>query len=275
MDHTCLIRDAVGETLLMTLYMRSVESAKDDPMINDPTAERLVDSLDYDFSKFQDSNFTRIGCNIRALYFDQLTRTFIQNNEHPLVILMGTGLDSRVERIGAIADKAQFLHVDIDEVIKLREGLIPPRPNEIYMASSILHQVWIDLIQTRFPNREILIVIEGVVMYFERCEVRRVFRNIAKRLPGSEIVHDEVSTFIANYDTFHNIIKYSSSLFRSGCDDSYEMQSWAPNLKLVAESFYRDWPEAKRTGIQGTLMSHIPALNKAARMLHYKTTANA
>lgn len=263
------ITDKVAETLLMTLYMRAREAQSDNPIVVDPTAQRLVKEIDFDFSCYDDALITQLGCCIRSVHFDNISRNFISQHPQPLLVLIGTGLDSRVERLGEIGSKAEFLHIDIAEVIDIRRDLLEHGTNESLYASSILATDWMDHIDNFYPGRQILFVIEGVVMYFERCEVRRVFRRLAQRFRGSEIIHDEVSTFVA-HNEFHTIIKFSSALFRSGCDDKYEIQGWAPNLELLNQTRYADWPESTTNSIQAKVMKAIPFLANSARMLHHR-----
>lgn len=42
----------VAETLLIPLYYRAKESRRKNPILNDKVAEGLVDSLEYDYSRF-------------------------------------------------------------------------------------------------------------------------------------------------------------------------------------------------------------------------------
>lgn len=43
----------VAETLLIPLYYRAKESRRKNPILNDKVAEGLVDSLEYDYSRFR------------------------------------------------------------------------------------------------------------------------------------------------------------------------------------------------------------------------------
>lgn len=45
-------KDKVSETLLIPLYMRAKESSRADAIIHDPIAQRIVESIEYDYSKF-------------------------------------------------------------------------------------------------------------------------------------------------------------------------------------------------------------------------------
>ena len=45
-------KSIVAETLLIPLYMRAKESRRVNPILDDKAAERLADSLEYDYSQF-------------------------------------------------------------------------------------------------------------------------------------------------------------------------------------------------------------------------------
>ncbi len=62
----------VSETALLTLRSRANEARRADAIIDDPMAIRLMDSIDYDFSKFGIPS--RQDVAVRALAFDENTR---------------------------------------------------------------------------------------------------------------------------------------------------------------------------------------------------------
>ena len=65
----------VAETLLIPLYMRAKESRRKHPILYDPTAERLAESLDYDYSRFDGAKLSETGCVVRGWYFDNAVRS--------------------------------------------------------------------------------------------------------------------------------------------------------------------------------------------------------
>lgn len=52
----------VAETLLIPLYYRAKESRRKNPILNDKVAEGLVDSLEYDYSRFDGAKLSEVGC---------------------------------------------------------------------------------------------------------------------------------------------------------------------------------------------------------------------
>ena len=49
-------KNIVAETLLIPLYMRAKESRREHPILNDKAAERLANSLEYDYVRFDGAN---------------------------------------------------------------------------------------------------------------------------------------------------------------------------------------------------------------------------
>ena len=45
--------DGVKETLMMPLWGRAYETKKENPLLEDQTAVKIIDSINYDFSKIQ------------------------------------------------------------------------------------------------------------------------------------------------------------------------------------------------------------------------------
>ena len=65
-ENNKFIRDNIGETLLITLYMKCRESQKPNPIIVDHTACKLVKKINYNFSKFDKATNSSVGVAIRA-----------------------------------------------------------------------------------------------------------------------------------------------------------------------------------------------------------------
>ena len=109
----------VAETLLIPLHMRAKESRRKNPILYDPAAERLAESLDYDYSPFDGARLSEVGCVVRGWYFDNAVRRFIRNHIHPVVVNVGCGLDTRYQRAGQ-GTGVTFYDLDLPEVIDLR-----------------------------------------------------------------------------------------------------------------------------------------------------------
>lgn len=152
----------VAETLLIPLYYRAKESRRKNPILNDKVAEGLVDSLEYDYSRFDGAKLSEVGCVVRGWFFDRAVRRFIGKHADAVVVNVGCGLDTRFQRIGD--GKAVFYDMDLPEVIALRRELIPEQPGNPYIAASLLDAGWLDDLRRRHPDAHFIFVVEGVLM---------------------------------------------------------------------------------------------------------------
>ncbi|MEM6261533.1 MAG: class I SAM-dependent methyltransferase [Bacteroidota bacterium] len=264
------IRDSIGETLLIPLYMKYLEAQCLDPILYDKSAVELVGKINYDFSKFNTAVNSAVGVAIRARYFDKLLVSFIENNPMPIIVIVGCGLDSRYERIGSKADAAIFYQLDIPEVMHIRDQLIPSHENETYLSASMLDTFWMDKLGSKHPCGQFLFIIEGVLMYFEEEEVRTVFQHLAQRFPKGELLFDIVGEWMRDHSHLHDTVKFMNAGFKSGTDDCHKMECWADNLEFVSSRFYTDFEEWKRTGFWGWFMQVVPMYRNSGRLLHYR-----
>ncbi len=261
------IIDDVAETLFITLLMRCEETKHAKPIVKDPKACELVEWIDYDFSKFRNGKWSGVGTSIRVRHFDNKVAQFIEKNLHPIVVLVGCGLDTRYQRLPN-SRKAMFYELDLPEVIRLREKMLPPEENQTYISSSMLETEWMDMLATKHPDGRFIFVIEGVLMYFPKDKVKTVICDLARRFPGSELHFDCVSEWMSRHSHRHDTVKHVNAKFLWGMNDEKEVQSWASNIKHRETLYYMDL-EKKRWGMKGYIMSMIPSFRKASSMLHY------
>ena len=188
----------VAETLLIPLHMRAKESRRKNPILYDPAAERLAESLDYDYSPFDGARLSEVGCVVRGWYFDNAVRRFIRNHIHPVVVNVGCGLDTRYQRAGQ-GTGVTFYDLDLPEVIDLRRRLIPESPENPYIAASLLDTNWMDTLRARHPEASFIFVVEGVLMYFYEKQVRSFLHHVASRFGGGEIWFDVCGTMMSKH----------------------------------------------------------------------------
>ena len=264
------IDDEIGETLLITLYMKSIETRNEKAIIKDYQAVELVDKIDYDFSKFSSATITSVGVAIRAKYYDDMLKLFIENSKNPVIVIIGCGLDSRYNRIGKSANNAKFYQLDIPEVIDIRKKLIKPKENETYISSSMLDTEWIETLKNENPSGSFLFIIEGVLMYFSKNDVQTVFERLAMNFSQSEILFDINNVWMSKNSHRQDSVKLMRAKFIYGTDNDKEMETWADNLKFISTKYYTDFNSWNRLGVKGWIMKLIPRFKKSGRMLHYK-----
>ena len=90
----------LSETLLIPLWAKAVEQERDERLLTDPEAPRMLAQIDYDFSKFKNIVMSQVGCCGRAQIFDNEAQKFIAAHPDAVVVQLGAGLDARFERLG-------------------------------------------------------------------------------------------------------------------------------------------------------------------------------
>ena len=244
-------KSIVAETLLIPLYMRVKESRRDNPILYDKAAERLADSLEYDYSQFDGAKLSEVGCVVRGWYFDRAVRRFIEAHSRPVVVNVGCGLDTRFQRIGD--GKAVFYDLDLPEVITLRRELIPEHPGNVYIAASLLETdwmddlrrrhpdgefIWMDDLRRRHPDGEFIFIVEGVLMYFYEKQVRAFLHHVASRFGGGELWFDVCGTMMSRHGVKPDSLRKHEAQIRSGLSDGHVVEQWEPALQLIEQANY-------------------------------------
>ena len=73
--------------------MRAKESRRGEKaIIRDPVAERLVEQIPYDYSKFDGAVLSEVGCNVRAWYLDNVVRDYVKSHVNRSLSILGVDL---------------------------------------------------------------------------------------------------------------------------------------------------------------------------------------
>jgi len=63
----------VPEKLLVALYLRAVETQRADGIIRDEKAVEMIQSIDYDFARFDRAWLSQVGVAVRTEILDEVT----------------------------------------------------------------------------------------------------------------------------------------------------------------------------------------------------------
>lgn len=225
----------IAETLMITLYARAIETQRPDPILNDRKAVEIAESLDYDFSKYEKGWASQLGCVIRARKYDHIIQNFLETHPSAGIVNLGAGLCTRFSRIDN--GEVHWYEVDFPEVIALRRKFFQESNRYHFIAKSILDFTWMDAIQ-RQPNQPIMIIYEGVSMYLSEAENKALLEQIMARFKPVEVFFDVLNVNRARSTKQHDTVSKTSAEFKWGIDDSHELETWSPSLRLKQEEFY-------------------------------------
>ena len=225
----------VSETLLIPLWARAVETRRPDAIIRDPIALEIFENLDYDFSRFDGAWMTQTGIAVRTKLLDDATAAFIAAQPRGVVINLGAGLSTRFSRLdnGSI----QWIEIDLPEVIALRRLFFRETKRYRCIAGSVTDPATFDAVEA--GRQPVLILAEGLFMYFAEEEVRAVFASLRDRFPGAQILLEMLAPCalgMGKYDPCLSRIARGSLEFRWALSDCRSLESWGLGLKVLGES---------------------------------------
>ena len=261
--------NAVVETTLIPLYMRARESRRDDAILRDPMAERIISRIDYDFTKLNKAPLSYVGCVVRGRYYDERAQKFINEHPTPIVVNIGCGLDTRYQRI---ADKrnALFYELDLPELMEIRRKLIPEEGSDRYLTGSLLETDWLDMLHSKHPDGDFLFIAEGVLMYFTEEQVKALLKAITDRFSAGEVDFDVCGPMMVKRGVRPDSMKGFQAQIRCGIEDGHEVERWEPRLQLIEQRLYMDFFR-HRWGFIGQTLGRIPRLcRKFSSLLCYK-----
>lgn len=177
----------IPETMLITLWAKAIESQHKNPIIKDEKALELIQQIDYDFNKFKRSAFSQVGIATRAKLIDDETLAFINKHSQAIIIQIGAGLDTRFYRLGCPSHIVWY-DIDVSMAMAYRSKLIAPQDNVHMLDFSMLDKEWVAYIQNK--DLPILVIVEGVLMYFDESKVRQFFDLLCDNFNHLEVVFD-------------------------------------------------------------------------------------
>ncbi len=261
----------VAETLLITLYVRAIESQRPDALLTDARAVALVQQMDSAFARVKAIKMDQddqVALILRNREFDRYARDFLARCPAATVVHVGCGLDARFERVDD--GLVEWYDLDLPEVIELRRELIGGETARYHhLACSVFDNAWLDTLSLQ-RQRPVLFLAEGVLMYFEKARVRSLVLTWQQRFPGAELVFDAFSPFMvwANNLRFKISRTPISARYYWGLGRGQDLEAWGPGIRLLEEWFPFDRPEPRLAHVRW--MRHFPPLAHVIGVFHYR-----
>lgn len=244
----------LSETLLIPLWAKGVEYGRADALLEDAQAKRMMDAIDYDFSQYNKVTMSQIGCCVRAKIIDDMTMRFLEEHPDALVVQLGAGLDARYERLGK--PQTDWYDLDLPEVIALRRQLLPENGNH-YLEQSLFDEAWMEMAGSQ--NRPVLLIIEGVLMYFPQKKIEAFMAAVAWHCRQVSVIFDIVPTFLVGKAKQHDALKKMKEAAPEFMWSASRAQiaQWHPGWHIAEEAYLSDHSK-KRFPWPYRLLMHIP-----------------
>jgi O-methyltransferase involved in polyketide biosynthesis len=129
----------VQQTLFIPLAARAQETARKHPVLRDPKAVAMMAALDFDAAKYGKGAGGGIVV-LRTAIYDYWVRAFQAQHPAGTVVELGTGLNTRFERV----DNGQVHWIDLDlpDTIELRRRFFADTDRRQMIAASVLDEDW-------------------------------------------------------------------------------------------------------------------------------------
>lgn len=234
-------RNTVQETLIIPLYGRKVCSDHFPHLFSDPEAERVCAMLDYDFAEKGKKMETMAGL-FGALEVAQRqydigceVKDYLKAHPKAAVVNLGCGLDDTFRKCDNGLCKGY--NIDMPDVIAIRNDLLPAGERETNLGCDLNDFAWMDEIDA---TEGAVFYATGVFYYFRTEDVKKLFRQMAKRFPGAVLAFDACNkrgaklmaktwlkeAGIANVDAYFSL------------DDAAELREWSKDFAAVTTRSY-------------------------------------
>jgi O-methyltransferase involved in polyketide biosynthesis len=216
--------DPVAATMLIPLYGRMIAGRRFPEILFDPTAERICQSVEYDFSgisKMYGGEYSSLACTARAVMLEDKARSFMARRPDATIISLGSGLDDTFHRIdnGSI----NWYNLDLPEAISFRERFIRPSPRCRNIACSMFDAAWLRKVPVP-ADGAVLVLAGGLFFYFEESRLKGLFRKMSRRFPHGELLFDVFSKKGA---------AIANRMLRRAGDTDAEMKFWVDRADTV------------------------------------------
>jgi O-methyltransferase involved in polyketide biosynthesis len=247
---------AVQETLLIPLWARARETRRAEPILCDRRACELVESLDYDFAKFDRAKVDQVGFCSRAAIIDTLVREQLERHPQTTVVEIGPGLDTRFDRLNN--DSVRWFELDLPAAMEVRRALFSETPRRTLMGASVLDSDWLQRVKQEQP-KHVMLVAEGVFFFFSEQQLRSLLATLAEHFPGAHLIFDSVSPLYLRYVNFRHPLRDSRMIW--SIRNIREIEKWDGHWTVEKSVGFGDRPYYNRQ------LRRFPWLYRAARRI--------
>ena len=203
----------VNKTLYIPLYGKAYVSKKG-IILHDPKAEEIWSAEGFELKGKSKSKWLAYYMGMRSAVFDEWLRTQMYEKEDAIVIHIGCGMDSRVERVGT--RNHQWYDVDFPEVIQERRRYYSETSEYHMIESDARNNQWITGLPKEKPA---IVVMEGVSMYLATEELKGILTDIRNHFEEVNILMDCYTVFAAKASKYKNPINDVGVTVVHGLDD--------------------------------------------------------
>ena len=231
----------VQESLLVPLYARALDSLSKRPILNDRKAVEMVESIDWDFQRFN-QRWRMMACLLRTAIYDEWVKAFLSRHPKGTVVEIGAGLNTRFERLDN--GTVHWFDLDLPDAVELRRKFFTDSGRRVTLAGSILDSGWMAAV--RLSPGPYCFVAETVFIYLTEQQVKAALAQIAGNFPSACIAFDTATLRAIGRGNKDHARRKLEARFAWACEDPREIERWKIGLRLVESRSPMDVPESLR-----------------------------
>lgn len=214
--------DSVNQTLYIPLYGKALVSRMG-LFLRDEMAERIWEEVHFPLKGKAKSKWLAYNMGIRAAVFDRWTEEKLAENRDAVVLHLGCGLDSRVNRV---PHPGHFwFDVDFPEVIAQRQRFFADTETDRMLSGDLRQEEWLAEIPA---GGTAVVVMEGISMYLQMPQLQALLKRLAEHFPSVFLLMDTYTTFAAKTTRYKNPINTVGVTQVYGLDAPEELTGETP-----------------------------------------------
>ena len=230
-----------SKTLYIPLYGKALVSKKG-IILSDKKAEEIWGREGFSLGRKSKSKWLAYFLAMRAFVIDSWLSKNLSENKNSLVLHIGCGLDSRIERVSAPFEK--WYDIDLPEVIEVRKNYFSETEDYKMLGASATETDWIK----NLPDAEnVLVVLEGISMYLSKEAIENLFAALSEKFASAKIIMDVYTKKAVKASKIKNPIKDVGALPSFGVDDPKLFEKG----RILFESEVEMTPEEKINELKG------------------------
>ncbi len=246
----------VNKTLYIPLYGKALVS-KRNIILDDPKAEEIWEKEQFPLKGKSASKWLAFYMAMRAYVFDTWVKKALKENPDAIVLHIGCGMDSRVERIGmakagkestdgeSAESKVLWYDIDFPQVIQERKKYYTETENYTMLGADASQTDWIKEIPS---GKKAIIIMEGISMYLPFQKLVNLLDALNKHFSKVKILMDCYTVLAAKVSKYKNPVKEVGVSVTYGVDEPLKLAEEA-GVSFVME--HTMTPDEKVGELQG------------------------
>ena len=191
--------DSVNKTLFIPLYGKSFVSKKG-IILKDEKAEEIWDKEKFELKGKAKSKWLAYSMSMRSRVFDDWVREKMIENSNAIVLHLGCGLDSRVERVNS---RNLWFDLDYPSVIEVRKKYFSETKFYKMIDSDITLFDWVQAVP---KGKNAIVIMEGLSMYLTESKLEWLIYMLSEHFGKVELLMDVYTPLAAKLTKWKNPI---------------------------------------------------------------------